>query len=249
MNAYLKLAAFDSRLYFRDFLTIFWVLVYPVIMLLLFGFIFGDTTTTEVGPRYIESYVPALCAMNVMSVAVFTLNINMVTARENGILRRFRVTPVRKSTVLASQATQGLFLVLAGAVEIIVIAKLVWDIPMSFMGIVSLFVCLLIGAVGFFSLGLALSGLAKTPGAASGFAMIIFFPSLFLSGISMPVEMFPSFIQNISAWIPMTHFVTMVQGVWQGHAITTYGFELAVMAGFAVIGVVLALLLFRWENK
>ncbi|MBP1996881.1 ABC transporter permease [Paenibacillus eucommiae] len=248
MNSYLRLMAFDFKLYFRDLLTIFWLLVYPILMLVIFGSIFGDQPGTEPGTRYIDTYVPALCVLNVISVSVFTLNINMVTYRVNGTLRRFRVTPVRASAVLASQGMQGVFLILAGATEIIVLAKLVWDIQLTFSGLLTLIVCLLLGCIGFFSLGFAMSGLTKNAGAASGLAMVIFFPALFLSGIAMPLEIMPQFMQSASKWLPMTYFVDLAQGVWLGHSITEYGLELAVLAGFGMLCVALAFWLFRWEN-
>src|SRR5690554_1915397 len=97
---------FDFRLYFRDMLTIFWLLIYPVLMLLVFGSMFGEQPGPIEGTRYIDIYVPALCVLNVITVSVFTLNINMVTLRESGVLRRFKVTPVRASAVLLSHAMQ-----------------------------------------------------------------------------------------------------------------------------------------------
>jgi ABC-2 type transport system permease protein len=217
-------------------------------MLLIFGLIFGDNPGIKEGTRYIDYYVPALCAMNVMSVAVFTLNINMVTYRDSGILRRFRVTPIRKSAVLASQSVQGLLLILLGAIEIIGVAKLVWNIHISPMSLILLIASLLFGCIGFFSLGFALSGLSNTPGAASGIAMAIFFPFLFLSGIAMPLEIFPNFLQRISEWIPMTYFVQAAQSVWMGESIQTLGLEAMVLAIFAVVCGVLAFVLFKWEH-
>ncbi|MFX3632766.1 MAG: ABC transporter permease [Candidatus Pristimantibacillus sp.] len=248
MNPYMRLIAFDFRLYFRDWITIFWILIYPILMLLIFGSMFGSQEDVVTGVRYIETYVPALCVMNVLSVSVFTLNINMITQRENGILRRYRVSPIRKSMVLASHAVQGVFLILVGAIEIIITAKIVWNIDITISGLLTLFACMLFGCLSFFSLGFAMSGLTRTAGAASGLAMAVFFPMLFLSGISMPISSFPSFMQTISKWLPMTYFVELAQGVWQGTAITEFGIELIVLAGFAVICCILALLLFRWEK-
>ncbi|MGO4372183.1 ABC transporter permease [Paenibacillus sp. MCAF20] len=248
MIAFAKLVKFDMKLYLRDWLTVFWVLVYPILMLAIFGSIFGNTTSEPGGMRYIESYVPALCVLNVISVSVFTLNINIITLREAGILRRFRVSPVRKSSVLASHAVQGLLLVLAGALEIIVVAKLFWNINITVSGLFLLLACLLFGCLCFFGLGFAMSGLAKTPGAASGFAMVIFFPMLFLSGVGMPVEALPEFMQAASGWLPMTHFVELAQGVWQGGTLAGYGTDLLIMGGFGMVVIVLALMLFKWEH-
>jgi ABC-2 type transport system permease protein len=246
MNALMRLIAFDFRLYLRDWLTIFWMLVYPILMLLIFGSIFGNQAGAVEGALFIDSYIPALCAMNVITVSVFTLNINMITQRESGILRRYRVSPIRSSAVLISQSIQGIILVLAGAIEIIVIASLVWDIKFSVSSMLLLFVCLLFGSLSFFSLGFALSGLTNTAGAASGLAMAVFFPTLFLSGIAMPVDILPTFMQRVSEWLPMSYYVDLVRGVWLGEPITSFGLEFVIMIGFAICCWVLALLLFRW---
>ncbi|OMF22695.1 hypothetical protein BK133_25675 [Paenibacillus sp. FSL H8-0548] len=248
MNALVRLIAFDFRLYLRDWLTIFWMLIYPVLMLVIFGSMFGNQPGELEGTRYIDSYIPALCAMNVITVSVFTLSINMITQRESGILRRYRVSPIRSAAVLLSHSIQGIFLVLAGAVEIIIVASLLWDIHFSVSSMLLLFACLLFGCLSFFCLGFALSGLAKTPAAASGLAMIVFFPSLFLSGISMPLDILPAFMQKLSQWLPMTYFVDLARGVWLGEPISSFGTELAVMIGFAIVCWALAFFLFKWEK-
>ncbi|WP_127588052.1 ABC transporter permease [Paenibacillus koleovorans] len=248
MMPLLRLVGFDLRLYFRDFLTIFWTLIYPLVMLLIFGSIFGDQPGVVPGTRYIDSYVAALCAMNVISVSVFTLNINMITQRESGVLRRYRVSPIRASYVLISHSVQGLFLVLVGALEIILVASLMWDLSFSIPNLLLLLMCLLFGCLSFFCLGFALSGWASTPGAGSGLAMAVFFPSLFLSGIAFPIEIMPRFMQTISDFLPMTHFVMLIQGVWAGEPLTSFGVEWAFVGGFGIVCWVLAFLSFRWEK-
>lgn len=248
MNAYLRLIAFDLRLYLRDWLTIFWVLIYPILMLVIFGSMYGSQVDAETGKRFIDSYMPALCVLNVISVSLFTLSINMITHRENGTLRRYRVTPIRASAVLLSHSIQGVLLVLVGALEIILVAKLIWDIEITAAAMATLLACLLLGCVAFFGLGFAMSGLANNAGAASGLAMIVFFPMLFLSGVTMPVKLLPQIMQSISDWLPMTYMVKLAQGVWQGEALTSFGMEFAVLGGAVVLFTVLALWLFRWEN-
>ncbi|QAY65974.1 ABC transporter permease [Paenibacillus protaetiae] len=248
MNAYLRLIAFDLRLYFRDWMTIFWILVYPVLMLILFGSLFGSQEGLQEGKRYIDDYVPALCVMNVMSVSVFTLNINMIQYRESGILRRFRVTPVKRMAVLLSHAVQGLLFAVTGGIEVVIIAKLMWNIDVTASGVWQLLLAIVFGSIGFFSLGFALSGLTRTPGAASGLAMAIFFPMLFLSGISYPIDYMPSVLKAISDFIPMTYYVELAQGVWTGSSMFDYGLNWGVLAGMAAAFGALAVLLFKWEN-
>jgi len=248
MTAFLQLMKFDLKLYFRDYITIFWVLIYPVLMLAIFGSMYGDQPGFAEGTRFIDYYVPALCVLNVISVSVFTLNINIITQRESGVLRRYRVSPVRKTAVLASHSLQGVILVVLGAIEIIAVSKIVWNVNIEWSALALLFGCLLFGCLCFFTIGFALSGLAKSAGAGSGLAMIVFFPMLFLSGIMMPIELLPSIMQSISEWLPGAYFVTLAQQVWLGDSIFQYGKEMAVVLGAGVICFILAIWLFKWEN-
>lgn len=248
MTPFLHLMKFDLRLYFRDYMTIFWVLVYPILMLAIFGSIFGDQPGLSPGTRYIDYYVPALCVLNVITVSVFTLNINMITQRESGVLRRYRISPIGKTAVLASHAVQGAILVILGAFEIIAVAKLIWNIDIIWSSLALLIVCLLFGCLCFFSIGFAISGLANTAGAGSGLAMIIFFPMLFLSGIMMPIEVLPAIMQTISEWFPGAYFVVIGQQIWLGESIFQYGKEIAIVFASGVIFYVLAIWLFKWEK-
>lgn len=246
MNAMLRLAAFDIRIYIRNFASVFWVLVYPVLLLLLFGSMYGNETLN--GKGFLDSYIPALCAMNVLSVAVFTLNIQMATYRENGILRRFRAAPAPPWVVLASNGLQGVLFVLVAALEVVLVGSLRWKLTLDPMHLLLMTAALLFGCLSFFSLGFALSGLASTVKASSGLAMAVFFPMMFLSGIAMPISLMPASLQAVSKALPLTYLVDLLQGLWYGGPIPNLGLDLLVLGGFCLVSLFLAVRFFRWES-
>jgi ABC-2 type transport system permease protein len=77
--------------------------------------------------------------------------------------------------------------------------------------------------------------------------MLLYFPNIFLSGATLPKEMFPPTIRAISRFVPMTHIVSLLQGLWFGEPWGKHLVEVAVLAGLLVAGTVVSALAFRWE--
>ncbi|WP_274362949.1 ABC transporter permease [Paenibacillus thermotolerans] len=247
-NAFAQLAVFDLKQYSRNMMSLFWVLAYPLLMLFLFGTMYGNEPTPLFGGHgFIDTYIPALCSLNVLSVAVFTLNIQMASYRENGVLRRFKAAPVRPWMVLGSNAVQGVVLVILGSLEIVAAGMLVYDVEAGAKEIVLLLAFLLLGCLCFFSLGFALSGLGSGVKTSNGIAMGVFFPMMFLSGVAFPIEVMPDILQAISKFLPMTYMVDLLQSVWYGEEVSQSLGDIAVIAGFGIVCAGLAVRLFRWE--
>jgi len=67
-----------------------------------------------------------------------------------------------------------------------------------------------------FSIGFLIAAIAPNNRAASAIAFSLYFPMLFLSGATMPLQMMPKFIADISRFIPLTYCVEILQGTWMG---------------------------------
>lgn len=77
--------------------------------------------------------------------------------------------------------------------------------------------------------------------------MVIFYPMMFLSGASMPLEIMPETIQRIADFLPLTYVVKLLRGLWFGDAWGDHLLETGVLAGVLVVCTALAAWLFRWE--
>jgi ABC-2 type transport system permease protein len=77
--------------------------------------------------------------------------------------------------------------------------------------------------------------------------MFLMMPQIFLSGATIPMEVMPEWIQQISPAIPLTHVVDLLQGLWFGDAWGNNLVAVAVLVGMLVVGTIVSAKTFRWE--
>ena len=247
MRSFWKLTWVELKLYLREPMAAFFTLGFPMMMLFLFGSIFGNRPTSFFGGLgSVDVSVPGYTAMIIATSGLLSLAITMATYREKGILRRMGATPLRPQTILAAQVSVIFLMTLAGMVLLIVAAKLVYGLrftgnPFSFFG------GFLLASFSFFSLGFVLAGLLPTARTAQVVTMVIFYPMLFLSGSVIPREVLPEGVRRAAQFLPLTHVVNLLRGLWMGKS---WGDELTaviVLASMLVVCVVVSALTFRWE--
>ena len=70
---------------------------------------------------------------------------------------------------------------------------------------------------------------------------------LFLSGAGMPLEMLPDGVRKFSNFLPLTHVVTLLRGLWIGETWGQHTTEVIVLGCMLVVGVLISAWMFRWE--
>jgi ABC-2 type transport system permease protein len=96
-------------------------------------------------------------------------------------------------------------------------------------------------------LGFVLGSILPTARTAQAVAMALFYPMMFLSGAAMPKEILPMTIKRVAGFLPLTHVVDLLRGLWLGEPWSRHLTEVAVLAGLFVICVAVSLKTFRWE--
>src|SRR5713226_979573 len=190
------------RLALRNRAFIFFSLVMPLAFLFLYlgiiskAFPFGGGAS--VGP-YLLAPVIALTVMG----SFWGLSIQLVTFREQGILRRFRVTPVGASAMLASSLISNYFLTLPTiAIEFYISRSL---FHMTGLGnVLSVFILVTLGTVTFASLGLIVASVTNTMQETQIINQIIWFAFLFISGATIPFPKLPVMLQKVAVFLPAT---------------------------------------------
>lgn len=104
-----------------------------------------------------------------------------------------------------------------------------------------------LSTLSFFAVGFLLASVARTARTANILGMVLYFPNLFLSGATIPKQTFPPAVKAVSKFIPLTHVVNLLQGLWIGNPLGKHLLEIAVLAGLLVVGVAVSAKAFRWE--
>jgi ABC-2 type transport system permease protein len=135
---------------------------------------------------------------------------------------------------------------LLGTVLLVVAGVLVYDLQFDGNAL-AVFGAFVLSALSFFAAGFVIAGVAPTARFAQVAGMVIFYPMLFLSGASIPLQELPEAVRSFSRFLPLTHVVTLLQGLWFGEPWGDHLTELAVLFGVLIGGVLLSAKTFRWE--
>jgi ABC-2 type transport system permease protein len=196
--------------------------------------------------RNIDYLVPGIIAMSVMILGLFG-SLTLVERREKKILKRFAATPVTRSTMLSSQVVYRLILAVVQTLIILLIARFAFDVQVagSWLALIG---WVLLGTLVFISMGYLAVSRSRTTEGAMPIIQLLQFPMLFLSGIFFPVEFFPDFMKPIVAVIPVTYLGDALRQVMADatplYSLTT---DAAVLIGWLVACMVLAIRFFKWE--
>src|SRR5512136_1659731 len=247
MKSLLKMTWMETKLFLREPVGAFFTLVFPLMMLFLFGSIYGNTPTPMFnGYGTVDISVPAYTAMIIATTGLMGLTITMAAYRENGVLRRLRTTPVSPLVVLAAQVIVLFLMTTFGMLLLVVAGKLVYH--MRFEGnALSVLAGFTLSSLSFFAIGFVLAGLMPTARTAQVVGLVILYPMLFLSGAGFPRELLPEAVKKVSAFLPLTYVVDLLRGLWVGEAWSGHILNVAVLAGVLILGVVISIFTFRWE--
>jgi ABC-2 type transport system permease protein len=246
MNALLKLTFVDLKLYLRNYIATFFTLVFPVLMLLIFGSINGNKPAAIFGGYgSMDITVPGYIAALVIGTTAFmSLPMDLSMQRQLGVLRRMKATPLGAARLLGSKLVTNLLVSLVGMGLLVLTGILAYGIvlPANWF---SLLLGILLCSLSMYALGFALVSLVRTANAVRAVSFIVFYPMMFLSGGTLPSQFLPDAVNQAAKALPMTYSVNLLHDLWFGK-----GWDpLTVLAlvGFMLLGVLLSLRFFKWE--
>ncbi len=247
MKSLFKMTWMETKLFLREPVGAFFTLAFPLMMLFLFGSMYGNTPSPMFGGRgTVDISVPSYTAMIIATSGLMSITITMAAYRENGVLRRLRTTPLSPLTILFAQVVVVFCMTSLGMILLVIAGKLVYNL--RFEGNVLHFTAaFVLSSLSFFGLGFILAGVMPTARTAQIVGLVILYPMLFLSGAGYPRELLSETIRKISAFLPLTYVVTLLRGLWIGDAWNQHITEVIVLTAMLVLGVTISFKTFRWE--
>lgn len=247
MRGLWKLSRAEAKLFLREPEAVFFTLIFPLLLLFIFGGIYGNEPTPFFGGfGFVDTIVPAYMAMIIGMTGLTSIPVSVAGDREKRILRRLRAAPVRPQTILGARVSVYFGLTLLGGLILITAAVAIYGLRFagSAPAVAGAF---LLSSFSFFALGFLIASLARTARTANIVGMALFFPMFFLSGAAIPWQVLPETMQTIGSLLPLTYVVQLLQGLWLGERWGEQLVPLGVLVGMLVVGVVVSVRTFRWE--
>lgn len=245
MKTLLKLTKMELKLQLREPIALFFTLVFPVMLMILFGSIFGNEAESVLGGYgQVDLSVPGYIGMIIGTIGMLNIPVTLANYRDQGILRRLRATPLQSGSVLWAQVITQVVMAVAGIALLYVVGISFYDlrVPSGFLNIIP---AIVLSALSFFSVGFVLAGVMPTARAAQALGMAILYPMLFLSGAAMPRYIMPEVVQKIALALPLTHVVILLEDLWLKSSLNVISFF--VVLGMLVVGIIISRYTFRWE--
>ena len=240
-----------ALIHLRNRMVLFWNLLVPVFMLVLYGTIFrGPAVGAPDDFNFINWVLPGVLVFNALSFGLITSSSLMLTMRETGVLRRLQATPMPSGQLVGAYVLVNATIVLVQSVIIIALAVLLFGAEVTAAGLLLALPMVLVGIVTFMALGQIVSGVAQTAGVAVMIGQLAYFALLFVTDMILPLDMLPGWLQRVVVYLPSYAVVQLVrpplmEGVLPEHL----GLHLALAGAYALIGGLLAARLFRWAPR
>lgn len=236
----------EVRLFRREPGALFWVLLFPTILLVILGSIpsFRHPDPAFDGLRPVDAYVPVAVLLGMIVGGLQSMPQTLTGYREQGILRRMSTTPVRPSTLLSAQMTVYGGAALASALTALVVGRLAFDVrlPEQPFGYV---LALILAVLAALALGALVSALSRSTKIAAAIGSAVFFPAMFCAGVWAPVQTMPDVLARIVGYTP---FGAAAQALNQAAAGDWPGWDhLGVLVAWTVLLTAGAARWFRWE--
>ncbi|WP_010297634.1 ABC transporter permease [Clostridium senegalense] len=183
----------------------------PVVVTVILGVIYGNKPAFPGADfTFMEQSFAAISTIAICAGGVMGLPLVLSEYRHRKILKRFKVTPVSPSIILA---VEGVIYALYAIVSLILVyltAKIFFNFQfrgswINFLGAYTLVMA------SMFSIGFMVGGIAKNTKSAGVIASILYFPMLIFSGATLPYEVMPTALQRMADIFPLTQGIKVLK--------------------------------------
>ena len=246
MSLYLHQLRSEQRIFWRNRESAVFLFIFPVMLFVLLGsFYRGDRI---LGHAATDVLLVGMIGYGAANTGFAGMAITLVIRREYGMLKRLRSTPLPASTYFASTLSSTLIVFVLQILCLFALGSLFYGTKLP-ESVPWLAVLVVVGAVSFTGLGLAIAAAIRSAEGASAVVNVVLLPMAFLSG-SFGVRDYPAVLQAIAGALPLSHYIDLVfDASLEGKAPWNDPAALAIVLGWGAAGYAYALRRFSWEPR
>lgn len=246
VRLWLHQTRFEILQYWRSPANAIFSLAMPIALLVILGAVRVNVPFASGSPLTYDQYlVPALLAFALIGATFTNLAMTLTIRRESGVLRRLRGTPLPPAAFLLALITNA---VLVTAVLVLImsgVGLLLFHLPFPAHPFAALLIAV-IAMASFAALGVALSALIPSGESAPGITNALLLPLSIASGVFFPIPA-SSGISHVMIFLPIRPLVEEFACTFLAAAPQAPAYAPLVIAGWGIVGLVVAVTRFRWS--
>ena len=241
MRAFLRQLAISLTLHRRNTMALTYSYLFPILVFVAFAVLYRHDQVP------MARHMGELLTITVLGGACFGLPTSMVSERERGVWRRYRLAPVHiGSLVLATVSARYVLLIAAGVLQIALAMAIGMPTPRQPLDLWLAFTCV---SFAFLGLGLVIAVMADSVPAVQALGQCIFLPMLIIGGVAVPLASLPDWAQRVSMFFPGRYAVDALQASVTGSGLGGAGFSAIALLLIGAAGSVAGANMFRWDAQ
>jgi len=250
----LRQVTYENRAFRRNPAKAFFTIVFPMIFLVILNVLFGnDILEVEGGTTRVATfYVPAIITLTVVNSCYTGLAMSFAIARDQGLLKRVRGTPLPPWALIFGQIAHLTLVMIVLAVVVALFGRVFYDVELPTTTLPAVALTLVLGAAAFSALGIAVVALIPNADAAPAVVNVSILPLLFISDVFIPPGAdTPEWVLRVGDLFPVKHLSIALQGAFNPFE-SGAGFEwghLAIVAAWGIAAFAVALRFTSWEPR
>ncbi len=223
----------------RDRVSLFWAIAFPLIFLVVLGFIFP-------APAYRWQLLTGMLALSVLFFGLQGIAFDSLYQRNSGVYKLLRATPYRTITFVTQLTlARSIVALLSGAV-VTIAGMLLFNLWFRWERVLLLLPILFLATLCFTFLGFIVSNLSQNETQVSVISNIVTLPMMFASEIFYSLSTAPNWVKVVSHVLPLSY---VIDGEHAALAVNVFGIvsSILVLLGFTILALSLAVVTFRWD--
>ena len=247
MKTFKTLFKIEFKLSLRDMNMLIFAVAMPIVIAIIIGIIYGTNMAYNGATfTFYQQSFGAIASIAIAASGLMGLPLVLSDYRRKKILKRYKVTPVSPVILLLVQFSIYACYCFLGLLAIYIISILFFQF--SFLGSPFLFLLtFILVLLSIFSIGLFIAAVAKNEKNANLMTTLLYFPMLVFSGATLPYEIMPKLMQQISNVMPLTQGIKLLKTAILGENIFSQPIALFVVILVPIILIPISIKKFRWE--
>jgi ABC-2 type transport system permease protein len=199
-------------------------------------------TLAQAAPR-----IAGLVAFSAAAIALFTHALGLVTAREEGVLRRWHASPLPAWAYFAGRIVATMLVTAAAGLILVLVAVGMTGIHLTAHAVVGLLVADALGALALAAAGTAITAIIPSIQSAQPVLMLAYIPLVVLSGAFGSMQSLPHWLNTAVTYLPVQPVIDAASRSLQYSGAIMSVHDLAVLVGWIVGGVLVSFWVFEWD--